>query len=74
MAMLTVLYLDQGDMVPTPTERQRLVSDVIADVKPQGHAPWLRRLLLQSAEDSMDGAQPLPWLTPSLTREDNIIV
>ncbi len=62
MALLTLLCMDQGDMVHTPTERPRLVSDVIADVTPQGHAPciWLRRLLLQSADDLMDGSRSLP--------------
>jgi hypothetical protein len=39
MALLTLLYIHQGDAVPTPTERTRQLSDVIADVPPQGHAP-----------------------------------
>jgi len=34
MALLTMLCLDQVDRVPTPTERPRTVSDVIADVTP----------------------------------------
>ncbi len=39
LALLTLLCLEQADQVPTPTERPRQVSDVIADVTPQGHAP-----------------------------------
>jgi hypothetical protein len=38
MALLTLLYLEQADQVPTPTERPRQISDVIADIAPQGHA------------------------------------
>ena len=74
MMMLTLLCLDEGDMVPTPTDRPRLVSDVITSVRPQGHAPSLHRMLLQTAEDTMDGARPLPRLPPSLNHEDNTIV
>ena len=50
-----------------------MVSDVIADVTPQGHAPWLRRLLLQSPVDVTDGARPLPWLTPTLTHANSTV-
>ena len=39
LALLTMLCLHRGDSVPTRTERPRLVSDVIADVTPQGNAP-----------------------------------
>jgi len=39
IALLTLLCLEQGDQVPTPTERPRQISDVNADVAPQGHAP-----------------------------------
>ena len=69
MALLTLLCLEQADHVPTPTERPRQVPDVIADVTPQGHAPWLRRLLSSVKEDPNEGARPLPWLTPSLIPE-----
>ena len=69
LALLTLLSLHQGDSVPTPTERPRVVSDVIADVTPQGHAPWLSRLLKQSPNDAADGHRPPPWLTPSLVKE-----
>jgi len=55
---------------PTPTDRLRTVLDVITDVTPQGHGPWIRRLLLQTTDDLSDGHRPLPWLTPSLTRAD----
>lgn len=71
LALLTLLSLHQGDMVPTPTERPRVVSDVIADVTPQGHAPWLARLIKQSPVDTADGYRPLPWLTPSLVKGDD---
>ncbi len=60
-------------MVPTPTERLRTVFDVIADVAPQRYAPWLCRLLIQSLEDAADGSRPLPWLTPTITHEDNTV-
>jgi hypothetical protein len=73
MALVTLLCLDQVNMVPTPIEKPRPVSDVISDVIPRGHAPWLHRLLLKSAKDTMDGARPLPWLTTSLAREDKTI-
>ena len=38
-ALLTLLCLEQAYQVPTPTERPRQVSDVVADITPQGHAP-----------------------------------
>jgi hypothetical protein len=66
MTLLTLLCLEQADQVPTPTERPRQISDDIADVTPQGHAPWLRRLLSSVKEDPNEGACPLPWLTPFL--------
>ena len=55
--------------MPTPTERPRKISDVIANVPPQGHAPWLARLLQHSPIDTADSFRPLPWLTPSLAIE-----
>ena len=39
--LLTLLCLEQSDQVPAPTERPRKVSDLIADIAPMGHAPWL---------------------------------
>jgi hypothetical protein len=39
LALLTLLCLHQGDAVPTLTERPRMISDVIADIPHQGHAP-----------------------------------
>jgi hypothetical protein len=66
MALLILLCLEHADKVPTPTERPRQIFDVIADVTPQGHAPWMRRLLSSVKEDPNKGARPLPWLTPSL--------
>ncbi len=66
MALITMQCLDKDDVFPTLTER----SEMVADVTPQGHAPWLRRLLLQSTEDDAEGALPLPWLPPTLTHED----
>ena len=66
MALLELLSLEQAEQVPTPNERPRQISDVIADIAPQGHAPWLRRLLSSAKEDPNEGARPLPWLTPSL--------
>jgi hypothetical protein len=39
IALLTLLYMDQENQVPSPIERPRQVSDVIANVTPQGHAP-----------------------------------
>jgi hypothetical protein len=73
MAMLTLLCLQQADQVSTPTERPRQVSDVIADVTPQGHAPSLRRLLSSAKEDPNEGARILPWLTPSLIPEGSTL-
>ena len=69
MALLTLRCLEQANQVHTPTERPRQVSDVIADVTQQGHAPWLSRLLSCVKEDPNEGARPLPWLTPSLILE-----
>jgi hypothetical protein len=69
MARLTLLCLEQADHVPTPTERPRQISDVIADIAPQGHAPLLSRLLSSAKEDLNEGARPPPWLTPSLIPE-----
>ena len=65
MALLTLLYLEHVDQVPTSIERLRRVSDVIADIAPQGHPPWMRRLLSNVKEDPAEGARPLPWLTPT---------
>jgi hypothetical protein len=73
MALLTLLCLEHADQVPTPTERPRQISDVIADVTPQGHAPWLRRLLSSTKEDPIEGARPLSWLTPSLIPEGSTL-
>jgi hypothetical protein len=73
MALLTLLCLEQADQVPTPTERPRQISDVIAEVTPQGHAPWMRRLLSSAKEDNNEGARPLPWLTPSLIQEGSTL-
>jgi hypothetical protein len=39
IAMITLLCLEDADKVPTPTERPRKVSDVIADIAPPRHAP-----------------------------------
>ncbi len=72
-ALLTLICIHQGDMVPTPTERPRQISDVIAEVPSQGHAPWLARLLENSPIDTADGFRPLPWLTPSLAIEGGIL-
>ena len=74
MALLTMLSLHQGDGVPTPTERPREGSDVIAGRPPQGYAPWLQSLLAHSPDDREDGLRPLPWLTPSLTHEGGSII
>ena len=73
MALLTLLILHQGYSVPTPTERPRVISYVIADIPPQGHAPWLSRLLHHTPIDPADGRCPLPWLTPSLTQAEGIV-
>jgi hypothetical protein len=73
MALLTLLSLHEGDSVPTPTERPRDGSDVIAGRVPQRHAPWLSALIAHSPFDPADGRRPLPWLTPSLTVEGGTI-
>ena len=39
IALLTFLCLEHDDQVPTPIERLRQVSDVIADIAHQRHAP-----------------------------------
>jgi hypothetical protein len=73
MALLTLLCLDQRDMVPTSTKRPILISYVIAEVTPQDHAPWLRLLLLHSADYSADGFMSLPWLAPSFTSVEDTV-
>ncbi len=73
LVLLTSLCLHQGDAVPTPTERPRTVSDVIADVPPQGHAPWLPKRIRYLHIDHSEGHRPLPWLTPSLTQAEGTI-
>ena len=73
MALLTLLCLEQADEVHNPTERPRQVSDSIADVTPQDHTPWMRRLLSSAKEDPNKGARPLPWLTPSLILEGSTL-
>jgi len=67
--LLALLCMEQSDQVPTLTERPRKVSDVIAYIAPMGHAPWLQRILSSIKEDPMEGARPLPWITPSLVGE-----
>ncbi len=74
LALFTLICIHQGDMVLTPTKRPRQISDVIADVPSQGHAPWLARLLENSPIDTADGFRPLPWLTPSLAIEGGILL
>ncbi len=69
IALLALLCQEQADKVPTSIDRPRQISDVIADIAPQGHAPWLRRLLSILMEDLIEGACPLPWLTPTLVPE-----
>jgi hypothetical protein len=69
-----MLCLHQGDSVPTPTKCPIPISDVIADILPQGHSLSLARLLQQSPNDTANGHRPLPWLTPSLVREGGNIV
>ncbi len=51
LALLTMLSLHQEDAVPTPIERPRDGSDVVAGRAPQGHAPWLATLLAHSPYD-----------------------
>jgi hypothetical protein len=66
MALITLLNIDQTDKVPTPMERPRQVSDVIANVTPMGHAPLLPCLLSTIKEDTTDGTRLLLGLTPQL--------
>jgi hypothetical protein len=73
MTLLTLLWLEQGDAVPTPTKRPRLISDGIKDVTPQGHALWLRRLLLQTADDPAEVYKTLPWLMLSFTLAEDTV-
>ena len=73
IALVTLPCLEQADHVPTPTKRPRQVSDVIADIAPQGHAPWLRRILSTVKEDFLEGTRPLPLLTPSLVPEGHTL-
>ena len=40
---------------------------------PQGHAPWLSKLLLHTPDDPAEGHRPLPWLTPSLTQAEGTL-
>ena len=73
IALLTLLCLEHSDHVPTPIERPRQISDVIADITPQGHAPRLRRLLSTVNEDPIEGTRPLPRLTPTLVPEGHAL-
>jgi hypothetical protein len=66
IALLILLCMEQVDQVSTPNEKPRQDSDVITNITPQEHAPWMRRLLSCAKEDSIESARPLPWLTPSL--------
>ena len=50
-----------------------MVSNVIADIPPQGHAPWLYKLMHHTPIDPADGQRSLPWLNPSLTRPEGIV-
>ena len=62
MALLTLLCLGQGDMVPTPTKRPRMISDDIADITPQEHAPcccYNRRTTQFTASGRYRGSLPL---------------
>ena len=60
IALLTLLCIEQANKVLTPTERPRQLSDVVSNVTPMGHAPWLHRLLSTINEDKSEGARPLP--------------
>ena len=66
-ALLTLLSLEQTDKVPTPTERPRQGSNLLAGIPAQGHAPWLAALLRKAPVDTLEGLRPQPWLLPSLT-------
>ena len=67
-ALLTLLSLEQTDKVPTPTDRPRQGSHLLAGIPAQGHAPWLAALLRKAPEDTLEGFRPPPWLFPSLTK------
>ncbi len=69
IALLTLLSLDQADLVPTPTERPRQISDGISNVTYKGHAPWLQRLHALVKEGAAEGTHPLPLITPPLLPE-----
>jgi len=73
ITLLTLLCLEQADQVPTPTDRPRQVSDVIADIAPQIHAPMLRLLLSTMKEDPAEGTRPLPWLSLTLVLEGHTL-
>ena len=65
--LLTLLSLEQTDKFPTPTDRPRQGSYILAGIHAHGHAPWLTALLRKAPEDSLEGFRPPPWLLPSLT-------
>jgi hypothetical protein len=74
MALLVLLCLDQSHKVSIRAKRPGQVSDVIANFTPQGHAPWLQRLLIMTTEDTAEGAKPLPWITPSFVPEGGTLL
>ena len=68
-AVLTLLFFEQSDQVSTPTEIPRQVYYNIDGIAPQGHAPWLQRLLSTIKEDVSSGIRPLPWIIQSVAGE-----
>jgi hypothetical protein len=44
-ALLTLLSLEQTDKAPTPTDRPRQGTHLLAGIPAQGHDPWLAALL-----------------------------
>ena len=69
VAFITLVSLEQMDKVPTPTERPKHDSDVLAGIAPQGHAPWLSALLRKTPEDSLEGFRPLLGSYPPSQKE-----
>ena len=68
LELLTLLTLHQGDSVPTPTV-SNVVSNVIADIPPEGHAPLHSKPLCHTPIDPADNHSPLPRLTPLIHAE-----
>ena len=64
-ALLTLLTLEQLEVVPTPSERPRQKADILAGSPTPGFAPWAQALLDAAPIDDNHGTRGPPWITPT---------